>query len=458
MSEPSLATVVGTDMEFIIYKWSTFVDGKDGFLYGIPVNARRVAKFNPLANSMEMIGHDLGGDGWDCGVLAKNGCIYCPPTSQKSRYYSGKMLKINTNDGTVITLDTDKGGWRSGALGADNCVYYMPWGVKNLNHILRVDPHTDTLSYIRVPSARFKGTVLGKDNCIYGVPTWIGDSRDGTVMRFDPMEPENISHFGNDTALNHGFAGGGVLGNDGHIYALSNNGSVLKVDTSARTVSSIGESFDESRFTQPIIGLDQCIYWPPGHTTRVLKFDPTTQQPPSYIGPDTPEIIGSGWIGGALASDGVIYCAPSCASQVLAIDPLRELSMTMNEMMMLYPDELGRLFVPNNETYSESLYESAVRKFGFARALRLLDECLPSDDEWAERHSTFDGLELVKREAASGDRKRKRSSDCVPLFVLAASDGSNVGDVPLIVIYGEKECAWFVGILDLRWSGRILER
>jgi hypothetical protein len=42
---------------------------------------------------------------------------------------------------------------------------------------------------------------------------------------------------------------------------------------------------------------------------------------------------------------------------------------------------------------------------------------------------------LVKREAASGDRRHKRSSDCMPLFVLAASDGSNVGDVPLSVIY-----------------------
>jgi hypothetical protein len=240
----------------------------------------------------------------------------------------------------------------------------MPW-VRNLSHILRVDPRTDTLSYIRVQGCCFKGTVLGKDNCIYGLSTW-SDSRDGTVMRFDPMEPENISHFGNDTELNDEFATGGVLGNDGHIYAISNNGQVLKVDTSARTISSIGESFDERCSIQPIIGLDRCIYWPPGLTTRVLKFDPTTQQPPSYVGPDTPEFIGSSWIGGALASDGVIYCAPLCATQVLAIDPLRELSMTMKEMMRLYPDEIGRLFVQNNENNSESLFESAVRKFGFA--------------------------------------------------------------------------------------------
>ena len=32
-------------------KWWDFVDGKDGFFYGIPSNARSVVKFNPLDKS-----------------------------------------------------------------------------------------------------------------------------------------------------------------------------------------------------------------------------------------------------------------------------------------------------------------------------------------------------------------------------------------------------------------------
>jgi hypothetical protein len=36
------------------------VDGKDGFLYGIPCDARRVVKFNPLDKSFTEIGPDLG--------------------------------------------------------------------------------------------------------------------------------------------------------------------------------------------------------------------------------------------------------------------------------------------------------------------------------------------------------------------------------------------------------------
>jgi hypothetical protein len=49
MTEPSLTTLIDIGDEIQgDDKWSTFVDGGDRFLYGIPFNARRVVKFNPL--------------------------------------------------------------------------------------------------------------------------------------------------------------------------------------------------------------------------------------------------------------------------------------------------------------------------------------------------------------------------------------------------------------------------
>jgi hypothetical protein len=171
---------------------------------------------------------------WTCGVLAKNGCIYCPPAGSHRNDNDRKMLKINTNDGTVVTLDIEEGLWRSGALGADNCIYYMPWDPSRSNngkHILRVDPYTDAISYIRVRSSSFRGTVLGKDDCIYGLPDRY--SSDLNLIRFDPMDPENVSYlnfmnlkefsyFGDDEdSLDLRFDTDGVLGNDGHIYALN---------------------------------------------------------------------------------------------------------------------------------------------------------------------------------------------------------------------------------------------
>ena len=78
MTEPSLlATLIGDEIQGG-EKWNDFVDGGDGFLYGIPCNARRVVKFNPLDKSMTEIGPDLGDGGakWMCGVLANTGIIY----------------------------------------------------------------------------------------------------------------------------------------------------------------------------------------------------------------------------------------------------------------------------------------------------------------------------------------------------------------------------------------------
>jgi len=53
MMEPSLTTLIDIGEEGNSFlEWSSFVDGGDGFLYGIPFNARRVVKFNPLDKSL----------------------------------------------------------------------------------------------------------------------------------------------------------------------------------------------------------------------------------------------------------------------------------------------------------------------------------------------------------------------------------------------------------------------
>ena len=127
MAEPSLTTLIdiGDEIEGGM-KWSAFVDGGDGFFYGIPFNARRVVKFNPLDKSLTEIGTDLGDSHgkWRCGVRANTGSIYCAP------YYAESILKIDTIDGTVETLDnvrlpeTGEWLWESGALAADTNMIY----------------------------------------------------------------------------------------------------------------------------------------------------------------------------------------------------------------------------------------------------------------------------------------------------------------------------------------------
>jgi hypothetical protein len=172
MEESSLTTLIGDEIQGDD-KWNAVVDGGDGFFYGIPFDARRVVKFNPLDKSLTEIGPDFGGGGnkWRCGVLANTGSIYCAPFS------ADRILKINTNDGTVETLDdvelpeTGRYLWWSGALASDNSIYYMPFDARR---IMKLNPANDSLSSVGDDLGegedKYMGTVVGNDDCLYGIP------------------------------------------------------------------------------------------------------------------------------------------------------------------------------------------------------------------------------------------------------------------------------------------------
>ena len=60
--------------------------------------------------------------------------------------------------------------------------------------------------------------------------------------------------------------------------------------------------------------------------------------------------------------------------------------MTMQSNIQKYPEELGRLFAKDGR--NETFYGSAVRKFGIEKVFKfLVEECLPSDKEWADSFS-----------------------------------------------------------------------
>jgi hypothetical protein len=81
------------------------------------------------------------------------------------------------------------------------------------------------------------------------------------------------------------------------------------------------------------------------------------------------------WLGGALATDGVIYCIPYNSTQILAIDPLKEFSVilqTLHTNMTLFSEELGCLFVKDEEC-DETFFESSLRKFGGDKVFQLIE-------------------------------------------------------------------------------------
>jgi streptogramin lyase len=387
MTESSLTSLIDIGDEIQGHnKWLDFVDGKNGFFYGIPFNARRVVKFNPLDKSLTEIGPDLGDDvaKWWCGVLANTGSIYCAP------YNADHILKIDTIQGTVETLDdielpeTGRHLWMSGALARDNNIYYMP---ACACRIMRLNPDNDSLSSVGNDlgqgAYKYTGTVIGSDDRVYGIPKF------GIhIVRLDPTKSDTTSTVGEGAVEEFKCAGNGVLADDGYIYAANDSGQVLKIDTTINNYTWFGDPIYSGRgrgWGDPIVGVDKCIYWPPHNANRVLKFDPETQQLPSLVGDD----LGTGrykWQGGALATDGAIYC-PSSSSRVLAIDPFKEFSVTLQTNMTLYPDELGRIFLKDEESCNETFFESSLRKFGGEQFFECIEECLPLDADCADANN-----------------------------------------------------------------------
>jgi hypothetical protein len=250
--------------------------------------------------------------------------------------------------------------------------------------IMKLNPDNDSLSSVGDDLGegwKFGGTVVGNDDYVYGIP-----NEATRIVKFDPTKPDTTSTVGGE-AEKYFMCDKGLLACDGDIYAANQVGQVLKIDTTSNNYTWIGDPIYSGNgvgWGNAIVGDDKCIYWPPYDANRVLKFDPETQQLPSLVGDD----LGEGdckWFGGALATDGAIYCIPYVANQVLAIDPFKELAMTMQSNIHIYPEELGRLFAKDG--CNETFYGGAVRKFGIEKVFKfLVEECLPSDKEWTDTH------------------------------------------------------------------------
>ena len=66
------------------WKWSGFVEGEDGFLYGMPDQSNELLRFDPIKHTAKLIPlpeEMHGGWKWFGGVRAENGFIYAIPAN-----------------------------------------------------------------------------------------------------------------------------------------------------------------------------------------------------------------------------------------------------------------------------------------------------------------------------------------------------------------------------------------
>ena len=128
----------------------------NGSLCGIPFDAGRDVKFNPMDKLMTRIGPNFRDDvcKWYRGAIIDSGVMYCPPSNSRRR----GILKIDTNTDTVTELDRNllpKRGncmWLSCAATLDGCIYFMPF---NARRVMKLDPNNgDAISSVGDDSVR----------------------------------------------------------------------------------------------------------------------------------------------------------------------------------------------------------------------------------------------------------------------------------------------------------------
>lgn len=304
-------------------KWGDFVDGGDGFLYGMPWNARKVLQFKIDDKSTREIGQDVGkeADKYSRGVRAANGSIYCVPGWSKKHFL--KITPRGGGDAEVQILDhltfPEDGNnlWLAGALGNDGCIYYMPF---DGHRILKLDPNDDDrLSLVGEDLGgeqdKYGGAVASKDGTIYGIP-YIGSEQ---IVKFN-LQDNSATKVGVAFEEEQRFCGG-VLAADNNIYAANRFGQILLIDTNKNDYMMIGDRINSKRegWGSPVLGADGCIYFPPSGYNRVLKFNPISQKV-SFVDKSFGELRMK-WHGcGSMAKDGFIYCAPFGVNHILQID------------------------------------------------------------------------------------------------------------------------------------------
>ena len=191
----------------------------------------------------------------------------------------------------------------------------MPY---NANRILKINPKDDSFESVGEDlgngKCKFNGAVADENGIIYGIPD---DSKQ--IIKIDPSNPDSTSNVGKEADEDFE-CGDGVLGMDGNIYSSNRKGDILVIDvvkgSHSWILNTLQSTHEYRGWCNPIAGMDGCIYWPPLNANRVMKLNTITQVP-ELIGDDLGDKEHK-WNGGAIGSNGIVYCIPYSAEQVLA--------------------------------------------------------------------------------------------------------------------------------------------
>lgn len=317
---PSFA-LVGNEFEGPA-KWDGAVKGEDGMIYGIPLNAKNILKFDPSSKTTSVIGDnfDSGSLKWRGGVNGHDGLIYgVPYNAEYVLQYDPKSEKISRiAEGHDLLISKAK--FSGGVVAGDGQIYFMPF---HFPQSIKFDP-TNAVEPLKLVEGDFEnvwGGVLGGDGNVYGIP------HHGKKVTKITVENDEISFIGDNLSdLGDAKWSNGILGQDGNIYACPFNANqILQINILSQSTNLVGPDLgnDDSKWAGFVEGSDGFLYGIPSFSNKLLRFDPILHTATMIPLDDQLKNLEplKTWSGAILDENGMIFMFPQDTKQILELTP-----------------------------------------------------------------------------------------------------------------------------------------
>lgn len=243
------------------------------------------------------------------GVAHPNGNVYILPRN------NSQMLIYSTSSNTMTTYSTGLVDYQGGALsGYNGNIYMMPHETSTKQTVLEIDPsvptHREIAGLTNIPAA---------GACDYQAALSLGSnvmffnySTTANCLIYNP-EANTLTVTPVKATTNNEFISG-VYHPNGYVYIPPYDGTQMieydPVNNTVRRFTPTGVTLSgQDKYQSGCIGADNKIYYTPWARNDILVYDPVANVASQQTWGLS--LSAYNFIGGALGSDGNIYCAPA---------------------------------------------------------------------------------------------------------------------------------------------------
>ena len=299
--------------------------------------------------------------GYQGGVLAPNGKIYCIPANATAVGVIDPVA--NTfNSNTVTGAAGGSGAYAGGVLAPNGKIYCVPNAATTVSVI---DPVANTFTTFGSGTGYFGGVLApnGKIYCIpcYGTSVGVIDPMSNTFTIPSTMPTGTITGPG---AANYAYFGG-VLAPNGKIYCIPANATTIGViDPVTNIFTTFGTTPGGGAYIGGVLAPNGKIYCIPYAAASVGVIDPLLNSFNNTTVSGTNTVSVGGYQGGVLAPDGKIYCISHNATTTAVIDPIANTFTTFGTTSGSSAYS-GGILAPNGNIYYIPYGQTLVARISF---------------------------------------------------------------------------------------------